>query len=55
MDSCINLRTVLIKNRTIYAQSGAGIVYDSIPEKEHLECINKANALFAAYKLAHKI
>jgi anthranilate synthase component 1 len=55
MDSCINLRTVLIKNKTIYAQSGAGIVYDSNPEKEHLECINKANALFAAYKLAHKI
>ena len=55
MDSCINLRTAMIKNKKIYAQSGAGIVFDSIPENEHSECINKANALFEAYKLAHNI
>ena len=55
MDSCINLRTAMIKNKKIYAQSGAGIVFDSIPENEHSECINKANALFEAYNLAHKI
>ena len=55
MDSCINLRTAMIKNKKIYAQSGAGIVFDSIPENEHIECINKASALIEAYNLAHKI
>ena len=55
MDSCINLRTAMIKNKKIYAQSGAGIVFDSIPENEHNECINKASALFEAYNLAHNI
>tara|TARA_Y100000768_G_C23956263_1_gene672967 strand:- start:121 stop:1509 length:1389 start_codon:yes stop_codon:yes gene_type:complete len=55
MDSCINLRTAMIKDKKIYSQSGAGIVYDSIPKNEYLECMNKANALFEAYKIAHKI
>ena len=55
MDSCINLRTAMIKNKKIYAQSGAGVVFDSIPENEHIECINKASALFEAYNLAHNI
>jgi len=55
MDSCINLRTAMIKDKRIYTQSGAGIVYDSIPDNEYLECMNKANALFEAYKIAHKI
>jgi anthranilate synthase component 1 len=55
MDSCINLRTAMIKDKKIYTQSGAGIVYDSIPKNEYLECMNKANALFEAYKIAHKI
>ena len=45
----------LVKNKKIYAQSGAGIVFDSIAKNEHSECINKANALFEAYKLAHQI
>ena len=55
MDSCINLRTALIKNKKIYAQSGAGIVYDSIDQNEYEECINKAKALFEAYSIAHGI
>jgi anthranilate synthase component 1 len=55
MDSCINLRTAMIKDNTIYTQSGAGIVYDSIDKNEYLECINKANAIFEAYKIAHQI
>ena len=55
MDSCINLRTAMIKNKKIYAQSGAGIVFDSIPENEHSECMNKASALIEAYNLAHNI
>tara|TARA_Y100000992_G_C21081063_1_gene403359 strand:- start:116 stop:712 length:597 start_codon:yes stop_codon:yes gene_type:complete len=55
MDSCINLRTAIIKDNYIYTQSGAGIVYDSVDKNEYLECINKANAIFEAYKLAHII
>ena len=55
MDSCINLRTALIKNKKIYVQSGAGIVYDSKDINEYDECINKAKALFKAYKIAHEI
>jgi len=44
-DTCIALRTALIKNNKFYIQSGAGIVADSVPEKEYLETINKAKAL----------
>ena len=45
-DTCIALRTALIKNKKFYIQSGAGIVADSIPEKEYVETVNKAKALF---------
>ncbi len=44
-DTCIALRTALIKNNNFYIQSGAGIVADSVPEKEYQETINKAKAL----------
>jgi len=44
-DTCIALRTALIKNKKFYVQSGAGIVADSSPEKEYLETVNKAKAL----------
>jgi anthranilate synthase component 1 len=44
-DTCIALRTALIKNKKFFIQSGAGIVADSIPEKEYLETVNKAKAL----------
>ena len=44
-DTCIALRTALIKNKKFYIQSGAGIVADSVPEKEYLETVNKAKAL----------
>ncbi len=47
-DTCIALRTALIKNNKFYIQSGAGIVADSVPEKEYLETVNKAKALIAA-------
>ena len=47
-DTCIALRTALIKNNTFYVQAGAGIVADSKPEKEYLETINKAKALMKA-------
>ena len=47
-DTCIALRTALIKNNKIYIQSGAGIVADSVPEKEYLETVNKAKALITS-------
>ncbi len=47
-DTCIALRTALIKNNTFYVQAGAGIVADSKPEKEYTETVNKAKALMKA-------
>ncbi|MDP2697799.1 anthranilate synthase component I [Thalassospira sp.] len=54
MDTCIALRTAVIKDETIHIQAGAGIVVDSQPELEHLECRNKAGALMAACREAHR-
>jgi len=48
MDTCIVLRTAIIKDNRLYVQAGAGIVADSRPELEQLECENKARALFSA-------
>ena len=48
MDTCIVLRTGLVKDGVLYVQAGAGIVYDSVPEKEQQECINKAKAVVRA-------
>ena len=47
-DTCIALRTALIKNNKFYVQAGAGIVADSKPNKEYAETINKAKALMKA-------
>ena len=48
MDTCIALRTALIKNNKLYIQAGAGIVADSNPEKEYQETVNKAKAIIEA-------
>jgi len=48
MDTCIVLRTAIIKDGKLYVQAGAGIVADSQPKLEQLECENKARALFSA-------
>jgi len=48
MDTCIVLRTALVKDGVMHVQAGAGIVYDSVPASEQAECINKAKALFRA-------
>lgn len=48
MDTCIVLRTAILKDGKLYAQAGAGIVADSVPENEQAECVNKARALFRA-------
>ena len=47
-DTCIALRTAIVKNNKFYVQAGAGIVADSIPEKEYEETVNKAKALINA-------
>ncbi|MFA5096350.1 MAG: anthranilate synthase component I [Candidatus Omnitrophota bacterium] len=48
MDTCITIRTILIKGRHAYVQAGAGIVADSVPGKEYIETVNKAAALMEA-------
>ena len=52
MNTCIAIRTMLIKDGIVYFQSGAGIVYDSEPTKEYDETVNKAKAIMAALDLA---
>ncbi|NTW77683.1 MAG: anthranilate synthase component I [Syntrophaceae bacterium] len=52
MDFCITIRTILLKDGKLYIQVGAGIVYDSVPEKEHQESVNKARAMLQAVRLA---
>jgi len=54
MDTCIVLRTALVKDGVMYVQAGAGIVTDSDPEFEQQECINKAKALFRAAEEAQR-
>ena len=55
LDSCITIRTALIKDGKIYIQAGAGIVADSQPESEFQETINKAKGLFKAVTLAERL
>ncbi|MEI6106890.1 MAG: anthranilate synthase component I [Opitutae bacterium] len=55
LDSCITLRTALIKDNFVHIQAGAGIVADSIPAAEYQETINKASALFKAIRLAEML
>jgi anthranilate synthase component 1 len=54
MDTAINIRTILYKNKVCYVQTGAGIVADSVPEKEYLETKNKAQALFVAIEQSER-
>jgi anthranilate synthase component 1 len=52
MDTCIALRTLVLKGQTAYIQAGAGIVADSVPEQEYQETLNKAMGLLRAIELA---
>ncbi len=52
MDICIALRTAVIKDNTLYSQAGGGVVYDSDPEAEYEETVNKAKAVWAAAQSA---
>jgi anthranilate synthase component 1 len=52
MDTCINIRTVVVKGRQAFIQAGAGIVADSDPEAEYVETCNKAKAMMRAVEMA---
>jgi anthranilate synthase component I len=54
MDTCIALRTIVIQDGTAYVQAGAGIVADSVPEKEYEETLNKARGLLKAIELTQQ-
>jgi anthranilate synthase component 1 len=53
LDSCIAIRTLVVKDGVAYVQVGAGLVADSVPAKEYQESLNKAKALFRAIEMAH--
>ena len=54
MDTCIAIRIAYKKNGKVFVRSGAGIVADSVPEKEYQECLNKAQAVVNALKFAQE-
>lgn len=54
MDTCIAIRIAYKKNGTVFVRSGAGIVADSVPEKEFEECLNKAKSSLKALELAQE-
>jgi anthranilate synthase component 1 len=55
MDTCIVLRTAVVKDGMMYVQAGGGVVADSVPEAEYQESINKAKALMTAANEAERI
>ncbi|MDO4962010.1 MAG: anthranilate synthase component I [Eubacteriales bacterium] len=55
MDTCIAIRIAYKKNGKVFVRSGAGIVADSVPEKEYQECINKAAAVVSALRKAEEL
>ena len=55
MDTCIAIRIAYKKNGKVFVRSGAGIVADSVPEKEFAECLNKARASLKALELAQEV
>lgn len=54
MDTCITLRTALLKDGNIHIQAGAGVVADSVPASEYQETVSKASALFKAVAMAEQ-
>ena len=54
MDTCIALRTMVVKDNVVYVQAGCGVVADSDPEAEYQETLNKAKAMIAAIELTEK-
>jgi anthranilate synthase component 1 len=54
LDSCIALRTMVMKNGVAHVQAGGGIVADSTPQGEYQESVNKSKALLTALERAHR-
>jgi anthranilate synthase component 1 len=54
LDTCITIRTIIVKGGKAYIQAGAGIVADSNPQKEYMETINKAKAQLMAIEMANQ-
>ncbi|MCH7729722.1 MAG: chorismate-binding protein, partial [Planctomycetes bacterium] len=54
MDTCIALRTIVVKDQTAYVQAGAGIVADSVPELEYKETLSKACGLLKAIEITEQ-
>ena len=52
MDTCITIRTLIIRGNKVYVQAGAGIVADSVPKKEYEETVNKAKGMMRAVDIA---
>jgi anthranilate synthase component 1 len=52
LDTCITIRTIIFKNGKAYVQAGAGIVWDSVPENEYQETVNKAKGMLKAIRTA---
>ncbi|MGI8849592.1 MAG: anthranilate synthase component I family protein, partial [Pyrinomonadaceae bacterium] len=55
LDTCIAIRTISLQNGTASIQAGAGVVADSVPEREYEETINKARALMKAIEMAERL
>ncbi|OBY80644.1 anthranilate synthase component I [Paenibacillus sp. KS1] len=55
MDSCITIRTIIFRGGHAYVQAGAGVVWDSVPEMEYEETINKAKALLLAIRMTEEM
>jgi anthranilate synthase component 1 len=55
LDMCIGIRIAYKKNNKVFVRVGAGIVYDSVPEKEYCECLNKSKAVMNAIKLSEEV
>ncbi|MDO8886647.1 anthranilate synthase component I [Candidatus Oleimmundimicrobium sp.] len=54
LDSCITIRTIMVHKNKAYVQAGAGIVYDSVPENEYQETIDKAKGMIKAIEMAEE-
>ena len=55
MDTCITIRSAKFEKKRAILRAGAGIVYDSVPEREYFEVTNKLKALMEAMKRSHEV
>ena len=55
LNTCITIRTLIFKHGKAYVQAGAGIVWDSVPEMEYNETVNKAMGMLKAVRMAESI